>query len=144
MIKGITGFFGIRPTRLINIIRRSSLKVSILSLLLIITVVAIKALSNQEKPILQEITPHEYRPSRLFLPEKGCIPDEETAMHIAEVVWLSVYGNSIYEKKPFRVELLGDSLWVVVGSLPANMLGGVPYIEIQKKDCKILGIGHGK
>jgi len=78
------------------------------------------------------------------LPDNGCVPDENTAKRIAEAVWLSVYGDAINQRKPFRAELLGDSVWAVAGSLPENMLGGVPYIELRKEDARILGIGHGK
>ena len=127
-----------------DIISRNGFKVSFLFLLLFTTVMSIGALSKPGDPTLQEISPHEHRPDSVFLPENGCVPDEETAIQIAEVVWLSVYGDSIYKKKPFRAELFGDSLWIVAGSLPPDMLGGVPYIEIQKRDCKILGVGHGK
>jgi hypothetical protein len=129
------------PTDIISI---KGFKVIILCILIFIAVISISAISDQGDLTLQEIAPHENRPGKLFLPENGCIPDEKTAIHIAEIVWLSVYGDSIYKRKPFRAELLGDSLWIVAGSLQPNMLGGVPYIEIQKKDCKILGIGHGK
>ncbi|RKX18417.1 MAG: hypothetical protein DRP51_09205 [Candidatus Zixiibacteriota bacterium] len=76
--------------------------------------------------------------------ENGCVPDTVTAIQIAETIWLSVYGKSIYERKPFKAELIGDTLWIVAGCMPNNMLGGVPYIEIQKKDGKVLGLGHGK
>jgi len=31
-----------------------------------------------------------------------------------------------------------------MGSLPSTSKGGVPYIEIQKKDGKILKVMHGK
>lgn len=125
-------------------IRMSKLKLSVLFVLLIGIVVSIVALANQGMSSVSELAPHEHRPSSIFLPENGCVPDEVTAVQIAEAVWLSVYGKSIYERTPFRAELLGDTLWAVAGSLPINMLGGVPYIEIQKKDGKVLGIGHGK
>lgn len=72
------------------------------------------------------------------------MPNEATAIRIAEAVWLSIYGKSIDEKKPFTAELPGDTLWAVAGSLPANTLGGVPYIEIMKKDGRVLTVGHGK
>ena len=85
-----------------------------------------------------------HRPADIFIPSNGCVPDPTTAVRIAEAIWLSVYGKAIYERKPFKAELLGDTLWIVAGSRPDNMLGGVPYIEIQKKDGKVLGIGHGK
>ncbi len=84
------------------------------------------------------------KPSNMFLPKNGCVPDKATAIKIAEAVWFPLYRESIYKQKPFKVELLNDSLWVVVGTLQPNMLGGVAYIEISKKDSKIFGIRHGK
>lgn len=71
------------------------------------------------------------------------VPNEETAIKIAEAIWLPIYGENIYNKKPFKAELK-DNIWIVKGSLPEKMVGGVPYIEIQKSDCKILGVAHGK
>ena len=37
----------------------------------------------------------------LNLKNKNYVPDKITAIKIAEAVWLPIYGNSIYEKKPF-------------------------------------------
>lgn len=72
------------------------------------------------------------------------VPNEETAKKIAEAVWLPIYGEKIYSQKPYVVSLLDDSVWVVKGTLPKNKRGGVAYIEIQKSDCKILKVTHGK
>lgn len=78
-------------------------------------------------------------------PEKdGLVPDERTAIKIAEAVWLPVYGYRIEEFKPYIAELKGDSIWVVFGSLPDSMYGGTPQMEIYKKDGKIINFGHGK
>ena len=77
-----------------------------------------------EKPTERKLSPHHYRPSMMFLPEDGCVPDDTTAIKIAEAVWVSVYGESVYEKRPFNAELLGDTVWAVAGSLPTNSLGG--------------------
>ena len=77
-------------------------------------------------------------------PKEAVCPTQSLPVHIAEAVWLPVYGKSIDEERPFVAELIGDSLWIVEGSLPKQMLGGVPYIEIQKKDGKILGMIHGQ
>ena len=88
--------------------------------------------------------PHSHRPGEISIPDNGCVPDNETAIRIAEAIWLPIYGDEIYNRKPFNAELISDSVWAVAGSLPTNMLGGVPYIEIQKRDGKILGVGHGK
>lgn len=72
------------------------------------------------------------------------VPDEQTAIKIAEAIWLPIYGKEINNEKPYTVRLKNDSVWVVCGSLPPHSYGGVAYIEIQKKDCKILKVTHGR
>ena len=67
----------------------------------------------------------------------------KTAIKIAEAVWLPIYGNGINEKKPFVAKLQGE-IWVIQGTLPTEMLGGVPVAEISKKSGEILRISHGK
>lgn len=72
------------------------------------------------------------------------VPNEETAIKVAEAIWLPIFGESIYDKKPFRAKLVNNEIWVVEGTLEEGLLGGVPLIEIQKSDCKILKVEHGK
>lgn len=79
-----------------------------------------------------------------YTPKDGYVPTEETAIQIAEIIWLSRYGKDIYETKPFIATLIDNKFWVVIGSLPENRVGGVPYIEIRKKDAKILKSMHTK
>lgn len=76
--------------------------------------------------------------------EKGFVPDESTAVKIAEAIWLPIYGKDIYELRPFRGQLQGDSVWFVSGTLPKGMDGGVPYAWILRKDCRVIGVGHEK
>jgi hypothetical protein len=52
--------------------------------------------------------------------------------------------KKIYSKKPFKAKLVNDTIWVVCGTLPKGRKGGVPYIEINKRDCKIFKVKHGK
>jgi hypothetical protein len=78
------------------------------------------------------------------IPDAGFVPDAVTATKIAEVIWLPIYGKKIYSKKPFVATLKNDSIWVVEGTKLNFGKGGVPYIEIQKNDCKILFVTHGK
>ena len=78
-----------------------------------------------------------------FVPKGGYVPDAKTAIKIAEAVWLPIYGENIYTKKPFTAQLKGD-VWLVQGSLPELMLGGVPSAEISKQTGKILRVSHGK
>jgi len=73
------------------------------------------------------------------------VPNAETAIGIAEAIWLPIYGKKIYESKPFVAKLKNSSVWVVWGTLNSQYTaGGTPYIEIQKKDCKILKVTHTK
>ncbi len=74
----------------------------------------------------------------------GLEPDEETAKKIAEAVWLPIYGPSVLDEKPFIVKIVGESTWVVEGTLDKDELGGTPYIEIAAKDSRILKVTHGK
>lgn len=71
------------------------------------------------------------------------IPDPKTALNIAKIIWEPIYGEEIYSKQPFVVSLQ-DSIWVVKGSLPKNMDGGVPYMEILGRNGTILMISHDK
>jgi len=90
--------------------------------------------------------------------KKVFVPDEKTAIKIAEAVWFSLYGDIIYSKKPFHATLVGDSVWYVSGTLQESTitfnqdgdtiytihLGGVPYAKISKFDGKIYDVYHSK
>lgn len=72
------------------------------------------------------------------------VPNERTAIKIAEKKWLSIYGEKIYSKKPFVATLSENGkVWYVKGTLHTQK-GGVPYIEIRKVDGKVLKISHSK
>ncbi|MES2389098.1 MAG: YbbC/YhhH family protein [Bacteroidota bacterium] len=74
----------------------------------------------------------------------NAVPNDSTAIKIAEAIWLPVYGSRVLNKRPFKVELVEGKVWRVEGTLPAGMMGGVPFIVIQKSDCRMLKMGHGK
>ena len=78
-----------------------------------------------------------------FIPLNGFVPNEETAMKIAEAVWLPIYGERILEEKPYNAFLQENEIWIIEGSLHSQK-GGVAYIEIQKSDGKVLKVTHGK
>jgi len=74
----------------------------------------------------------------------GFVPNEETAIKIAEAIWLSVFKEEdVVDYKPYKAELKDDTIWVVRGTRPFLLPGTLPYIEIQKRDCKILIVWHG-
>ena len=77
-------------------------------------------------------------------PKNGFVPDEETAIKVAEAILIPIYGERVLMKRPFIAELKGD-IWYIKGTLPEEYtVGGVPYVEIQKSDCKILEVYHTK
>jgi hypothetical protein len=85
-----------------------------------------------------EPMPHSYTP------KDGFVPNEFTAISIAVAVWTPIYGeDAISKQQPYKAVLAGDT-WIVEGSLPRNMVGGVALAEIAKKDGRILRVTHGK
>lgn len=86
----------------------------------------------------QDERPHNY------MPPSGYVPDAQTAIRIAEAVWEPIYGKEkIASERPFRATLK-NGVWIVEGSLPSGMTGGVAIAEISKKDAKVLRVSHGK
>ncbi|MDQ0637363.1 hypothetical protein QF042_000928 [Pedobacter sp. W3I1] len=75
---------------------------------------------------------------------QGYVPDSTTAVQLAQVFFVRIYGEKVLEKKPFISTLKDDKIWVVDGTLGKGMDGGVPHIEIQKSDGKVLMLYHGK
>jgi hypothetical protein len=81
-----------------------------------------------------------------YLPEEGMVPDAETAIKIAETVWLPIYGSSINDQRPFQAEKLDDSTWLVHGNYGNDYSreGGVTYAKIRKSDAAVLCVIHGE
>jgi hypothetical protein len=76
-----------------------------------------------------------------YVPPKGFVPDEKTAIRIAEAVWSPIYGEAMIQgEKPF-VASLKSGVWTVRGSLPKGWVGGVAIAEISKSDGRILRVG---
>jgi hypothetical protein len=79
-----------------------------------------------------------------FIPKNGYVPDEATAIKIAEAVLIPIYGREQIEgERPFKATLNSD-VWVVTGSLQAGRVGGVAVVKISKKDARVLAVTHGK
>lgn len=83
-----------------------------------------------------------------YIPKDGYVSYPDAAAKIAEAVWLSIYGKKIYKQGPYAVSLVKDSIWTVMSGLPIRrkgvLVGGIDYIEIQKKDGQILKVTHMK
>jgi NTF2 fold immunity protein len=79
-----------------------------------------------------------------FKPKAGFVPDEETAIRIAEAIWIPIFGKeTIDREKPFKATLT-HRVWMVTGSLPEGLKGGVAIAEISKQDARILKVIHEK
>lgn len=72
----------------------------------------------------------------------GVVPNKETAIKIAEAVWLPIYGDDVLDEKPFIARLDGN-IWTVEGTLHATH-GGAAIIRLQKTDGRIIVVSHGK
>ena len=78
------------------------------------------------------------------LPSNGIIPDEVTAVKVAEAIFLPVFGQEeVTEFLPYHAQLK-DGIWTVYGTLKPNSRGGTPQLKIQKKDGKVLDIWHSQ
>ena len=80
---------------------------------------------------------------RGFRPSEGFVPDESTAIRIAEAVWLPIYGEDIYYNQPFVAHYdWFTGCWIVTSTIPENALGSVPEARIRKRDGKVMYVWH--
>lgn len=80
---------------------------------------------------------------QLKLSENGVIPDEITAVAVAQAVFRPVFGEE-YTKTflPYHAEFR-DGVWTVYGTLsPRGAHGGTPQLRINKRDGAVLEIWH--
>jgi len=97
-----------------------------------------------EKEYLIMLLEQEVGKYRSVIPEKGFVPDEETAVKIAEAVLLPRYGERIYDDKPFAAYLIFDSIWVVMSEYDGTCCGSSPHVEIKKSTGEILLVKYTK
>jgi hypothetical protein len=86
-------------------------------------------------------------------PDKGFVPDSNTAVRIAEAVLIPVYGEKKIEaERPFKAEF-EDGVWTVNGTLrcpdghggtTTNCVGGTATVKIAKADGRIIFMIHYK
>ena len=78
------------------------------------------------------------------MPDKGYVPDEKTAVRVAEAVLSPIYGEEkIIGERPFH-GVLKDGVWTVSGTLPEGWEGGTAMVRIDKKTGAILSHIHYK
>jgi len=87
-------------------------------------------------------------------PREGFVPNQETAVRIAEVVLIPIYGKDRLEsERPFTAKLK-ENTWTVYGTLRCSdgkggsttvgCRGGVAIVEISKLDARVLSVSHGR
>lgn len=73
------------------------------------------------------------------------VPDEATAIHIAEAVLIPIHGTQNVEaQRPFRVTSPEGEYWLVTGSPPRGQVGGSFAVLITKKSGCIVKVGFTK
>lgn len=82
-------------------------------------------------------------PPHSYVPVDGFVPDEATAIRVAEAIWIPIYGAAaITAEQPIKATLK-DGDWFVEGTCHSEK-GGVAVAEISKKDGRVLRVSHGK
>lgn len=51
-----------------------------------------------------------------YIPKDGFVPNIATSIKIAEAIWLPIYGERIYKKKPYNVKLK-NGVRIIEGTL---------------------------
>ena len=75
-------------------------------------------------------------------PPKGFVPDEKTAVRVAEVVLAPLFGDElIRSEEPFTAQLK-HGVWVVRGTVREGSNGGAAEIKISRNTCEILSVVH--
>ena len=82
--------------------------------------------------------------ARGYAPKAGFVPDEQTAMTIAEAILVPIMGRRELDlERPLRAELRGR-VWIVSGHLDPETVGGVAVVRIDKMKGTILHFEHGQ
>jgi hypothetical protein len=83
-------------------------------------------------------------PKHNYVPKEGYVPNKDVAIKIAVAIWEPIYGaDQIAREKPYSATL-DKGVWIVRGSLPEGMKGGVAVAEIKKSDSSVVRVSHGK
>jgi hypothetical protein len=71
-------------------------------------------------------------------PQKEYVPNEKTAIRVAEAILEPIYGEKFVKKgRPYKALLMDGEVWLVESN-SSKRTGAIVVIEIQKSDCKVL------
>lgn len=82
-----------------------------------------------------------------YMPDNGFVPNEKTAIKIAKIVWEPIFGwkHLIWNKYRYIIRLVNEAdreVWIIEGVGWWGMLGGGPFIKIDKARGTILEASH--
>jgi hypothetical protein len=73
------------------------------------------------------------------------VPDSDAAIKIARAALTARFGKANTRmEEPLVARLKDGDTWLVQGTMPPGLLGGVADIEIARKDGRILKFSHGQ
>lgn len=85
----------------------------------------------------------------LFDKPGGLVPDQQTAITIAEAILFPIYSEkSIRDQRPYEIKL-DEGKWIINGTLrhakdpQDGVVGGTFHIVISQRDARVIEIGHG-
>ncbi len=67
--------------------------------------------------------------------------DQESAVQIAEIILVKVYGKIVLSQRPWNVTKAGK-VFTISGTMPKNSYGGVASIEINRTNAQVMSIIH--
>ena len=76
--------------------------------------------------------------------QDGKRTEKEKVIKIALDTARKIYGTLIDRELPLIAKLVGDSVWIVQGTLPPGWLGGTVYVELTKYDLRVVKLIHYK
>ena len=123
-----------------------NIKIALLIVLLIGVVICMFIFINKNR--IRTFSLEEYKESIELFPSDEVLGETLTAKNAvekAEILWLGKYGESVKKDKPYKIyyDKISET-WLIKGTLPFYMRGGVPYVIIQKSDGKVLAVWHDK
>jgi len=72
------------------------------------------------------------------------IPKEKRAIEYAEIILFELYGKeNIKSQKPYEIHLIND-YWIITGTLPKGMRGGVFELVFDSWNGEVLILEHGR
>jgi len=78
----------------------------------------------------------------VLMAKDGMVPDEQTAIRIAEAVWIPIYGeDTVLREQPFMATL-NDKTWEVTSISPGAVKEGTIKAQISKMDGRIISVSR--